>query len=158
MLASRHLPPKPHGCWSSNVALCVISLTWCPHAGSSFLSYILSSFPSDAAQGTKAFHEEEDGTTPSHQKIQPSDLLTKSLPELLEQVCPQPYLSTCKFNNVSFRLCERMSIKIAGGPAPTYDAQTSATCINFTVHLLVGCCIMRLGPTGLSLKNFYLLC
>ena len=60
------------------------------HAGSSFLSYILSSFPSDSAVGVKAFHEEEEDTTPSHQKIKPSDLLTKSVPELLEQVGAYP--------------------------------------------------------------------
>ncbi|CAL5224612.1 g7326 [Coccomyxa viridis] len=54
-------------------------------AGSSFLSYILSSFPSNSAQAVKASHEREADATPSHQKIKPSDLLTKSVPELLEQ-------------------------------------------------------------------------
>ena len=64
---------------------------WCVRAGSSFLSYILSSFPNDSTQGAKAFHEEEENATPSHQKIKPSDLLTKSIPELLEEVSACPY-------------------------------------------------------------------
>ena len=66
-------------------------------AGSSFLSYILSSFPSNSAQAVKASHEGEADATPSHQKIKPSDLLTKSVPELLEQVgvVTDHPLSTC---------------------------------------------------------------
>ena len=129
------------------MALCVISLTGCPHAGSSFLSYILSSFPSDSAQGVKAFHEEEDGTMPSHQKIQPSDLLTKSLPELLEQVCPWPHLSTCQVDNVSVLSLQVLHQK-PGGPIPTYQAHTSVTSITFTfLFFLLAVVSCAWGPT-----------
>ena len=55
------------------------------HAGSSFLSYLLSSFPGDSVQGAKAFHDEEADTI-THRKIEPLDLINKSVPELLDQV------------------------------------------------------------------------